>query len=323
MYARHGRYHGPALLLRFFDTSLLCLSRLSTVPPTDPRYGHSRRFCSLSISVSAMANVRSMLRSERAARRINHPQAQYTSTGALVCKACRTQLKSDSLWQSHISSSQHVSALKNLASGLMGQASAKGTKRKAGDGDDDFEEESTRKRAKAEVVVPTRDTSISGTEPATDPSKAESITEPPVVTAVNEDEWAAFEREMAEPAPADNMAAKTDIMAGATISAAPVTAAELAAKSREEQSMQAKERREAEMEGEKEDAQRRLEEEFDEMEELEARVQRLKEKREALRRKTHSPANQSMSPVPELEPTKSSDESEDSEDDDWDDWGAP
>ena len=62
-----------------------------------------------------------------------------------------------------------------------------------------------------------------------------------------------------------------------------MTAAEIAAQAKEQANTQSKERREAEVEGEKEDAARALEEEFDEMEGLEERVRRLRSWREALR----------------------------------------
>ena len=98
---------------------------------------------------------------------------------------------------------------------------------------------------------------------------------------IDEDEWAAFERDVATLPP--DPTAPSALTAAATISAAPMTAAELAAQSREQASLQGRERREAEVEGEKEDAARALEDEFDEMEGLEERVRRLREKREELR----------------------------------------
>lgn len=99
--------------------------------------------------------------------------------------------------------------------------------------------------------------------------------------AINEDEWAAFERDVATPPPDPSL--PSAFTAEATISAAPLTAAEIAAQSREQASQQTKEKREAEVEGEKEDAARALEEEFDEMEGLEERVARLRRMREELR----------------------------------------
>lgn len=95
---------------------------------------------------------------------------------------------------------------------------------------------------------------------------------------IDESEWAAFKRDVATPPPPASA-----LTSAATISAAPLTAAEIAAQAREQESLQNKERMEAVIEGEKEDAERRLEEEFDEMAELEERLRRLREKREALR----------------------------------------
>ncbi|KAI0193102.1 hypothetical protein F4808DRAFT_442473 [Astrocystis sublimbata] len=103
--------------------------------------------------------------------------------------------------------------------------------------------------------------------------------------AVNDDEWAAFEAEMAEletPAPQPSTAIHTD----AVISAPAMTTAQLAAKSQEEENERRKRAAEVEMADEREDATRALEDEFDEMAELEARVRKLKERRETLRKES-------------------------------------
>ena len=94
-------------------------------------------------------------------------------------------------------------------------------------------------------------------------------------TQVDEDEWAAFERDVATP-PDSPSSKPTALTAAASIVAAPLTAAEIAAQSREQASLQAKEKREEEVEGEKEDAARRMEEEFEEQAELEERVGKLR-----------------------------------------------
>lgn len=100
----------------------------------------------------------------------------------------------------------------------------------------------------------------------------------------------------------------------AVIEAAPMTAAELAAQAREEMSAQ-RARRDEEMEGEKEDAARALEDEFDEMEGLEERMKRLREQREALRSKRVA-AETSLVP----DPAPQQDPEESDSDDGWDDW---
>jgi hypothetical protein len=142
-------------------------------------------------------------------------------------------------------------------------------------------------------------------------------TAPPDI--IDEDEWAAFERDVATPPPGH--AVVSAMSADATISAPALSAADIAL-----QSMQGprKESNEAEVEEEKEDATRKFEEEFEEMESLEERLCRLREKREALRLKregidgehTTEPAN-APADKPSIE---SSDEDTDDEHDSWDDW---
>jgi len=133
--------------------------------------------------------------------------------------------------------------------------------------------------------------------------------------AVDEDEWAAFEREVA--APTRTPHAPAAVSAEATISAAPVTTEELAAQQERDRTSAAKSR-EAELEGEREDAARFMEEEFDEMDQLEERVRRLKRMREELRQKG---AKDQARDIPMAEEQRAPEsESEDEEDDDWDDW---
>jgi zinc finger protein 830 len=215
---------------------------------------------------------------------------------------------------------------------------AKSNKRKADDS-----EERVRKRSRAdslpegffdqgapddsETIAPQKSTTppIAGQEiqlpsrPAT-PLKAPEVTIAPKPAVVDEDEWAAFE--------ADIAAAEASTVEDAVISAPAISAAELAAKSREEEITQRKERQEAELEGDKEDAARKLEDEFEEMEALEERIRKLKEKREALRLKDTG-GNTLVSSVPAEMPASKSDtavvngdmedeEDDDEDDDDWD-----
>ncbi|MCJ1316281.1 hypothetical protein MMC15_001602 [Xylographa vitiligo] len=313
-----------------------------------------------------MADVRTLLRNERASRRINHPQASYSSAGTLSCRTCQIPLKSESLWDLHVKSAPHLKRLKQIAEGATHGAMTS-RKRKAEDGNSD---EDLRKRSKARNGVPegffdegvqvdeveetqngpveaplatpalTTNTDepipsipveskvpdpdlppgfFDDSTPTGLPASAADITTP----AVDESEWAAFEADVARlAAPPPQPSALT---AEATISAAPVTAAEIAARSREEASIQAKERREAELEGEKEDASRRLEEEFDEMEELELRVRRLREKREEIRRRREEGigVTESTEGVRHAlsEEVVIDVEDEDEGEDDWDEWG--
>ncbi|KAJ4377716.1 hypothetical protein N0V83_000545 [Neocucurbitaria cava] len=104
---------------------------------------------------------------------------------------------------------------------------------------------------------------------------------------------------------------------GAVIEAAPMTAADIAAQAREDQSAQ-RAKRDEEMEGEKEDAARALEDEFEEMAGLEERVKKLREQREALRIKHVQPVQ--VQDVMVDAPLPEDDGESESEDEDWDDW---
>ena len=318
-----------------------------------------------------MADVRSLLRNERASRRVTHPHAAYSTTGNLSCSVCHVQLKSDSLWGTHLKSAQHISQLEKLRAATT-NGSLRSRKRKA---DGAEEDEDLRKRAKPTNKLPdgffdkgskadeadveadvTEDTASAANPIITetpslqlqslpiqpnpnlglppgffDPSAKGAPSPSTVQPTIDEDEWAAFERDVATPPPETSTVAA--LTAAATITAAPLTAAEIAAKSREEASIQAKERREADVEGEREDAARRLEEEFDDMEELEGRVRRLREKREQIRRKRENApvagadGAGGMLGVVKVDAQVGLDEmddvedDEDEEDEDWDTWG--
>lgn len=273
-----------------------------------------------------MTDVRSLLKNERATRRIDHPQASYTVTGTLECSVCKLPIKSDiDVWNKHIKSTQHAMRAERLRVSTKQSAapptqsvpatankepSKESKKRKANDDEDNAD---SRKRTRPEDLDPGRLTKrkVSFDEPldmdiksptkpteVSRPSPAKVIPPPPPPAStepVDEHEWSAFEASLARQSsasPPPTTAPTTALTAAASITAAPLTAAELAAQSREETSLQNKERREAEVEAEKEDAARQLEEEFDEMEELEARVRRLKEQREKLRLKRAEGAEQ-------------------------------
>lgn len=141
----------------------------------------------------------------------------------------------------------------------------------------------------------------------------------PAATAkVDEDEWAAFEAEMAVA-----QAPEAEVAVDATISAPAMTTAELLARSMEETNAQRRERQEAEMEGDREDVERKRVEELEEMEGLEERVRRLKEKREKLRVEGAAAAVAApVSAAPKVEQEEDEDEEaeEDEDEDDDDDW---
>ncbi|KAK8157909.1 hypothetical protein BKA80DRAFT_312304 [Phyllosticta citrichinensis] len=259
-----------------------------------------------------MADVRSMLRAERAAR----SQPQQTRKPAKTAPP---------------------------------PASAASKKRKPEPADDQVEE-AARKRTKGPTseVLPQgffddgvsrhdesgeQDLSVEANEPAAPsqpapnaaaPQPATQDAQPTASAEVDEDEWAAFEREVAASPPPERSRLAA-INAAATIEAKPMTAEELAAQARQDQSKQ-RSKREEELEAEKEDAIRHLEEEFDEMDELEQRVRRLREQREALRRTTEHGSEDATRTAVEPDPANQKDEEDEDEDDeeddfdDFDDW---
>lgn len=320
-----------------------------------------------------MADVRSLLRSERASRRIQHVHASYSTSGALVCLVCHITLKAESLWELHLKSTDHVKRLHRLRDGKLENPPEAppptsitngGRKRKAGSEEELGQE---RKKAKPAVEGVPADFFDGGREPAkpeasedtkeervavqeeasgtaeTQLAKPQAAGLPPgffdasskgaasATTAVDEDEWAAFERDVAT-LPAETFVPSA-LTAAATITAAPLSAAELAARSTAEASTQ-KELKEAELEGEREDAARQLEDEFDQMEELEDRVRRLRAKREELRQKREGSAMMQMDTNggragvvlnDDERATENAGEDEDDDDDDdvedeWEEW---
>ena len=295
-----------------------------------------------------MTDVRSLLRNERASRRIDHPNASYSVKGALECSVCHIPLKSDiDVWNKHLKSTQHAMRAERLRLSKPGLPTreeksppshnlppANTKKRKASEDDDDV-----RKRtrpvvsppAKAQAQTPHR---LDKKPPGRTPESAElptSIpTQPqlnqPTGQAVDEDEWAAFERDIAEPPLPSPPPGSTALPASqAVISAEPISAAELAAQEKEKERESGRERREDEMEAEKEDAARALEEEFEEMEGLEERVRRLRNMREELRLKRSESERKEQDVQAEdlAEGVVVAEESddEDSQDEDIDEWG--
>ena len=302
-----------------------------------------------------MADVRNLLRDEQASRRISHPHLSYTKSGVLNCTVCHLLIKAESLWEGHLRSPNHKKNEQNLQNGETADGNAS-RKRKTED-----DREDARKKTKSVKGVPENlfDTHTQNSEVQPQPVATEILergsthekgfAEAPLPEqttrklnqtkaasqsaygAVNEDEWAAFEREVVplthNPAPARDYIS-------ATISAAPMSVADIASQTAVEQ----KPRRDLEAEDEKEEEENRMAEEFEVMEELEGRVKRLKEKREALRIEglkrvdgngKHSDNKISQTggagagfPAPHDRRSQNSDEAEDEDgSEDFDEWG--
>ncbi|KAL5087030.1 hypothetical protein Trisim1_008413 [Trichoderma cf. simile WF8] len=323
-----------------------------------------------------MADVRALLRQQRAARRINHPYALYSDAGKLLCTLCRDHIRAESHWDAHLQSDKHKKRLSALNQSIIDDANAEvededqeedenneaggeeedaedhdalaAQKRKIDqlgpeekDTDLDDEDEARRKRSRPataseddpnrnkkplmptqgvqvqiasrsstpsqQPAVPKLATSLPSRQasnlatPASSSSMSISI-QPQSSTAslslsqqpaqpasqdqqqqVDEDEWAAFEADIAAQDYSDDAVISRPAMTAeeAAAAAAKDAAEEDAAQNPESRKSKA----DAEIEDEREEATRALEDEFEEMQELEARVQRLKEKREALMRK--------------------------------------
>jgi zinc finger protein 830 len=269
-----------------------------------------------------MADVRSLLRSELASRRIKHPHVSYSSSGLAQCTVCNLQLKADALWEPHQRSKGHQSNLRKLQDGESSNGHVN-KKRKVGSDEEDDEE--GRKKVKS-VKEPPEETgvekdSVKGAINSTAASESAGAVQRPSVT-----------NETQIPAPVPDLRAATSLTTPVEMTTPPkgpdpTTTAqpdtnkidesewaaferEVAATARqngnpsvlnssatiiaapisaaelavqEELTKQRRTRREEETEAEKEDAARQLEEEFDEMDELEEKVRKLRQRREGLR----------------------------------------
>lgn len=151
----HGRLilnRTRPLLLGSLTQGLLAVFQL--VPSIIPRYRHTDPRLSETLGASlpraahsnhlndAMADVRSLLRQQREARRIDHPHAAYSDAGKLLCTVCREHIKTESLWEGHLQTANHRQRLQKLRDA----ASAKAEAQAAGQ-----EEESEPKAETAEV----------------------------------------------------------------------------------------------------------------------------------------------------------------------------
>jgi hypothetical protein len=289
----HGRLRAAAVdpcTLKPFYASRAVLTQPLFRRPTDLH----KHFSKLpptnynAIIIITMADVRSMLRQQRAARQ----QAQKPSKPSATPAAAPTSKKRKA-------DAEEVEERKRTRT----EAEAGVPAGFFDAGAEDAEEETV------EPPATMQDDASTAHAPMTELSTPKAAP----LDATAEAELDAFMNEMAKEPPPKPAASYT---AGAFIEAKPMTAAEISAQAREDQSAQ-RARKDEEMEGEKEDAARALEDEFDEMEDLEGRVKRLREQREALRTKSGQVAD--VEAIAPTAPTEEDDMSE-SDDEDWDDW---
>ncbi|KAL4908751.1 hypothetical protein BDW74DRAFT_145265 [Aspergillus multicolor] len=276
-----------------------------------------------------MADVRSLLRNELASRR-GTPQAASNTPNRVTKK--RKVDPADSVTRKRVKQAD--------PDRLLAHSQIRPPSAQVADEDDAYDveplpQDSNVMRTEPDTATPTL--ADSPQENTAQLPETPSLPQPeaaaePQPQNIDEDEWAAFEREVAAPTRVPQRPAA--VSAAATISAAPITAEELAAlQEREKEASRLN--REAEAEGEREDAARFLEEEFDEMEQLEERVKRLKQMREQLRLKRTASTDMDAAvtatePVPSAadatapsnkeEDDDEEDDDDDDADDDWDNW---
>ncbi|KAJ5983883.1 hypothetical protein N7481_005982 [Penicillium waksmanii] len=248
-----------------------------------------------------MADVRSLLRNELASRKGSSPN----TTGNRVSKKRKVDngdgVMRKKLRSTDLETVEAVAKAQNAESPSAQDATS----------DDVLEEEDEVDTAGSELPHESNQDIVLPTVQPTTTADATQASH-----TVDEDEWAAFEREVA--APTRLPQAPAALAAEATISAAPVTNEELAAQ-HEQEAASTKNAREAELEGEREDAARFMEEEFDEMDQLEERVRKLKQMREELREKRARDGARDQ-PMATEEQREAEESESDEDDEDWDDW---
>ena len=245
----------------------------------------------------ATTDVRKLLQQSKQKRQISHPYAKYTSLGALVCTICDSKFSSDALWTPHVQSASHrENAMQNklaqqhkakrmldLESGTTqdeqsdirindDQPSAKrlrAEERKEEGHNDEKQEELNEQQ---DLRLP------SGFFDKTQQQQEATPTAESATVAVNEEEWAAFQ-------------------------------ADIAQSTREKDQQQAEE--------DEETARDVVAEEFDEVERLQQRVSALKSKREALRQSNGNSKASTKTVVPMNEDEDDEDEDSDADDLAW------
>lgn len=292
-----------------------------------------------------MADVRSMLKSQRSARRIQHPAAVYTTKGQLSCSLCRLVLKSESQWEAHLRSEQHGASLrKKKPDQPRNESTGAASKKRKAPSDTDSNAKRIRSEAENEIALPPEPTDADqsivdkalprrtyerdGVKVSRKALSTQTV--PDIVPAepdgIDHEEWAAFERDMQG---LEDQDLRQDPLRmygeAATISAQPMAAAELAARDREEKSRQ-RGARDRELEDERDEAQEQLQEEFDRMQQLDERIKELREKKEALTRTRVPRASDAASEVADAVVITTDDAigestGESDSEDDVDEWG--
>jgi hypothetical protein len=239
-----------------------------------------------------MADARTLLRQQRAAKQQAQKPQKQSAAPATVPTSKKRKAVDDSVEERKRTRTEEEAG---VPAGFFDAGATK----------EDEEEDVTESTPAVQESAPIPDVQSSEPPKAANPSLDPSA-EAELEAFMNE-----INAEKAMPPPAPTR------YAGAVIEAAPMTAGQIAAQAREDQSAQ-RARRDEEMEGEKDDAARALEDEFEEMDVLEEKVKKLREQREALRSKSMSAVEAEAVAPADAQPDE--DGGSESDDEDWDDW---
>lgn len=245
-----------------------------------------------------MADIRSLLRAERTARAPPKTRKQAPAPASPPKPNKKRKIEDSESTATETRKRTKAKRSTNLPSGFF-------------DGTEEDEEEEEDAAQEPQALL---EGFVAATEA---PSILPQSSIPAVPSKELDDEWAAFEQDIASIS-AETKTALDALNANAVLQAAPISATEVDSQSLDE-APNAQKRRDVEIEDEKEDASRALEEEFEEMEVLEERLRKLKEKREQLRAsKAEAIDHIKAEPEPILE--EGSDEDDDDGGDEWDGW---
>lgn len=264
---------------------------------------------------STMADVRALLRAERAARAPPSKARKHDAPTAVLTKK-RKAIDDDDTEETR-KRSRPQSDNENLPAGFF-------------DATEDVEEGP---QAPIDGFVPAEDEDpgvqkrdtlqedIAKTEAAVNSARPNVIPPPPEAADINEDEWAAFQA-FTSAVPTKPPSALDALKTSAVLEAAPQTTEQAAQQARETVRLDTKSKREEEIEDEKEEAAEKLELDFEIQGELDERVRRLKEKREALRRASLEGGRPPAAAVVEVEMPEAVMEEESSDGEEVDDFDA-
>jgi zinc finger protein 830 len=186
-------------------------------------------------------SLRALVQQKKAAARLDHPLASYSSSGKLSCLACSIPIKHDALFAAHLASKQHRI---NAQARAQGQAQAKRAREQEaaaatlapvdyeGSSDEDDGDDGERERKRQRTDGPEVSSSLpadffadpSQAPAPSAPSRSPSPTAPAAPVEEEDDDWLAFERDVLGPSTSKiaSTAPATLNSAGVTITAEPV-----------------------------------------------------------------------------------------------------